>query len=193
MSKKILITNQKGGVGKSALVYYLGLKFNSVSRVAFVDVDYQGTLQSFKDNSGIDTYTIDEIKNIDEDKYDFIFVDTPPYLTKEISNLIKDADLILIPTKIGLPDFYSMKKTVDLIKDQGKENKSLIVFNMVEQNTKILNQIIGVLDDYNIPLAKNYLNNRISYQRGYITLELDRKAQREIDQLSIEILALLNK
>jgi chromosome partitioning protein len=193
MAKKILICNQKGGVGKSAIIYYLGLKFQSVTKVAFVDVDYQGTLTDFKENSKIDTYVIDEMSSIDEDKYDFIFIDTPPYLTEYLPKLIESADFIIIPTKIGLPDFYSMKKIVDIIKLKNKEKDSLIVYNMVEQNTTILNQIENVLDNYGINIAKNRIHNRIAYQRGYITLTLEGKAQKEIDDLAIEVLAHLNK
>ncbi|MBE7653878.1 ParA family protein [Tenacibaculum finnmarkense] len=191
MFKTIVISNQKGGVGKSALAYYLGLKFKEVSEIAFVDTDLQGTLHSFKENSNIDTYTIDDLDTIDKNKYNFLIIDTPPYLSKELPSIIKNADLILIPTKIGLPDFYSMEKTINMIKGFGKEKESLIVFNMVEQKTKILEQISGVLDDYNIPIAKTKIHNRIAYQRGYITLELDNKAQKEIDNLSLEIISKL--
>ena len=46
---------------------------------------------------------IDEILKLD---YDFIFIDTPPYLSNHLPKLIAIADLIIVPTKAGILRSY---------------------------------------------------------------------------------------
>ncbi|HHB51969.1 MAG TPA: ParA family protein, partial [Saprospiraceae bacterium] len=83
MPKIILITHQKGGVGKSTLTFNLAHNISTNAKVAVLDFDVQGSLAQIKDlvsDFDIITYQkgIKEIKHLD---YDFIFIDTPPYLT----------------------------------------------------------------------------------------------------------------
>ena len=50
MAKIILITHQKGGVGKSTLTFNLAQNFSSNSKVAVLDFDLQGSLSQLKVN-----------------------------------------------------------------------------------------------------------------------------------------------
>ena len=163
--------------------------------MALVDVDYQGTLIEFKDYSGIDTYVMDEMDSIDESKYDFIVIDHPPYLTPFLKKLIEESVFIVIPTKIGLADFKSLSKIANLLKTQSQIDKSMILYTMVDPNPKssILSQIEHFVADYGIAICPIKVYQRVSYVRGFLTLNLDKKAQREIDEIAYKILAELNK
>lgn len=49
MSKIILITHQKGGVGKSTLTYNLAQNISNKANVVVLDFDLQGSLAQLKD------------------------------------------------------------------------------------------------------------------------------------------------
>ena len=81
MPKFILIAHQKGGVGKSTLTFNLATNIKEVAKVCIVDLDYQGSLNSIKDFSDVPIFSENELSNIIHSDYDFVFIDTPPYLS----------------------------------------------------------------------------------------------------------------
>ncbi len=189
MSKKILIANQKGGVGKSTLTFNLANKLKEFAKICIVDLDPQGSIIMAKDNYEIEVYSKEEFDKKNHDDYDFIFIDTPPYLSEDLFNLISEASLILIPTKIGVYDFLAIGKIIDLVKDQGKENKTLIISNMVKPNTTLTAEMNEALNNYgDVNVSKNYISDLVSFTRSSVTAELDNKAQKQIDNLTIEVL-----
>lgn len=110
-------------------------------KTAIIDFDLQGSLYKSRHNSEIPVFNKDYIENINSLDYDFIFIDTPPYLTKDLHKLCKLADVVIIPTKTGIYDLLAIEETINIIKQTGKENKSLIVFNMVKPNTSLTGQM----------------------------------------------------
>ena len=104
MAKIILITHQKGGVGKSTLTFNLAQNLSEHSKVAILDMDAQGSLSQL--SKIVDSFQITTDENIltTDNNLDFIFIDTPPYLSSKLKGLIKIADLILVPTKAGILD-----------------------------------------------------------------------------------------
>ena len=153
MVKIILITHQKGGVGKSTLTFNLAQNFSSNSKVAVLDFDLQGSLSQLKEIvTGFDIIPyVEEINSISDLNYDFIFIDTPPYLSNHLSKLIQIADLILVPTKAGILDILAIKSTLKLIELEHKSNSTLILFNMIKPNTTLTQDILISLEEYNVP------------------------------------------
>ncbi len=79
MGKIILITHQKGGVGKSTFTFNLAQNISENASVVILDLDLQGSLSQVKKlASGFDIIPykgkINQIQNLE---YDFIFIDTP--------------------------------------------------------------------------------------------------------------------
>lgn len=76
MSKIILITHQKGGVGKSTLTYNLALNICSKAKVVVLDFDLQGSLSQLKELvQDFDIIPFQKgINNINKLDYDFIFM-----------------------------------------------------------------------------------------------------------------------
>lgn len=195
MAKIILITHQKGGVGKSTLTFNLAQNFSNNSKVAVLNFDLQGSLSQLKEIvSGFDIIPfIEEINSISKLNYDFIFIDTPPYLSNHLSKLIQIADLILVPTKAGILDILAIKSTLRLIEIEHKSNSTLIVFNMIKPNTTLTQDILISLKEYNIPIAKTYISDLVAFTRSVIMKGVtnDRNAKFQLDQLTKEILLLL--
>lgn len=195
MAKIILITHQKGGVGKSTLTFNLAQNFSSNSKVAVLDFDLQGSLSQLKEivtDFDVIPY-VEEINTISDLNYDFIFIDTPPYLSNHLSKLIQIADLILVPTKAGILDILAIKSTLKLIGHEHKSNSTLIVFNMIKPNTTLTQDILISLEEYNVPIAKTYISDLVAFTRSVIMngVTNDRNAKFQLDQLTKEVLFLL--
>ncbi|SEB97461.1 MULTISPECIES: ParA family protein [Maribacter] len=193
MAKIILITHQKGGVGKSTLTFNLAQNLSEHSKVAILDIDAQGSLSQLA--KIVDSFEITTDENIltTNDHLDFIFVDTPPYLSSKLKELIKIADLLLVPTKAGILDLLAIDNTISLIKDELKENKTMIILNMIKANTTITEDILKNLDSHKIKIAQTMISDLVAFTRSPLLkgVTADRNAQRQIDSLTKEVLTAL--
>lgn len=191
MPKIILITHQKGGVGKSTLTFNMASILKNDVKTAIIDFDLQGSLYKSRINSDIPVLEKEQINNIPNLDYDFIFIDTPPYLTEDLPKLCKLADVILIPTKTGIYDLLAIEETINIIKQIGKEEKTLIVFNMVKPNTTLTTEMQDAIDNYNIPIAEAKISDLVAFTRSAITngVEDSKKALQQIENLTREILS----
>ena len=195
MPNVILITHQKGGVGKSTLTFNLAQNIAKSSKVAVIDFDLQGSLSQLKEIiTSFDIIPfVEDINNILNLDYDFVFIDTPPYLSNHLPKLISIADLVLVPTKAGILDLLAIKSTLKLIELEHKTNATLVVFNMIKPNTTLTLDIVIGLEDYKVPIAKTHISDLVAFTRSVVLQGVtnDRNAQRQLDQLTKEILLLL--
>lgn len=192
MPKIILITHQKGGVGKSTLTFNLAQNIANNAKVAVIDLDVQGSLSQLKELvTDFDIIPFKKgINKISELNYDFIFIDTPPYLSNHLPELINLSDLIIIPTKAGILDLLAIKSTIELIEKENKIKKSLVVFNMIKANTTLTLDILIGLDEYKIPIAKTHISDLVAFTRSVLIkgVKSDKNAQKQLDNLTREIL-----
>ena len=196
MSKIILITHQKGGVGKSTIAYNLASNIRENAKVCIIDMDSQGSLINISELSEVPIFTADMLNEKIKSDYDFIFIDTPPYLNEKIIDLCNISDVIIIPTKAGVLDLLAIKSTIDIVKQAKSENKAIIVFNMIKPNTTLTEEIKSQLQDYDIKVSKNMLSDLVSFSRSVLVngVEENNNAQKQIDNLTKEILMLsINK
>src|SRR5690606_12658838 len=195
MSNIILITHQKGGVGKSTLTFNLAQNIAKDSKVAVLDLDLQGSLSQLSElvtDFDIIPYN-QNIRAIPELDYDFIFIDTPPYLSNHLTELIQLADLIIIPTKAGILDLLAIKSTLDLIGREGKSENALVVFNMIKANTTLTLDILIGLEEYNVPIAKTHISDLVAVTRSVLVqgVQNDKNAKNQLDNLTKEVLTRL--
>ncbi|WP_026707441.1 ParA family protein [Flavobacterium frigidarium] len=192
MPKIILVTHQKGGVGKSTLTFNLAQNISNGSKVAVLDFDLQGSLSQLKElvsDFEIIPY-VGEIEKISELEYDFIFIDTPPYLSNQLPKLIAIADLIIVPTKAGILDLLAIKNTLEMIETAKRTADTLIVFNMIKANTTLTLDILIGLEEYKVKIANTHISDLVSFTRSVLLKGVtnDKNAQRQIDHLTKEIL-----
>jgi len=189
----IAVTNQKGGVGKSTLTFNLAQNLCKTSKVAILDMDLQGSMAQLSDIVSDFTITTDKSILEEPNKYDFIFIDTPPYLSKDLKYLIQISDLILIPSKAGVLDLMAVESTINLISGENKLNSAMVVFNMIKPNTTLTNDIKESLGSYKVKIAKTHISDLVSFTRSVLLngVEENHKAQRQIDNLTKEILTSL--
>lgn len=194
MPKVILTTHQKGGVGKSTLTFNMANALKDSVRVAIIDLDLQGSIYKSRSNSDIEVYSSAELRKIQNLDFDFIFIDTPPYLAKKTAELCLIADCIVIPTKTGFYDLLAIEETINIIKQVGKENKALIVLNMVKPNSTLSAEMLEALENYSVPVAKTPISDLVAYTRSALNGGLnDEKAEKQMESLTMEVLKILQK
>jgi len=112
MSLIITVAHQKGGVGKSTISTNLRGYFSGGGyKTALVDIDPQGSLtkliRTFSDQAGREpehVFTRKDFKSYDDllkmlEPYDIVVIDTPPYLSKELEDVLAITNMVVVPCK----------------------------------------------------------------------------------------------
>lgn len=192
MGNIILFINMKGGVGKSTLTYLTAISLSSSSKVAVLDFDIQqGSLSQLKDLvTDFDIIPHENIESITDLDYDFILIDTSPFLSNRLPELIGLADLIVIPSKAGYLDILAIQSTINLVEKYNKKDKAMIVLNMIKANTKLTFDILISLKEYEVSIANTFLSDLVSITRSVLVKGVgnDKNAQQQIESLTKEIL-----
>ena len=191
MPKIILITHQKGGVGKSTLAFNMASILKESVNTAIIDLDLQGSLYKSRNSSSVPIYPPNKLEDINNMDYDFIFIDTPPYLISDLPMLCRISNVIVIPTKTGLYDLLAIEDTIEIVKSAKKEKDTLIVFNMVKPNTTLTNEMNEALERFNVSVSNTFISDLVAFTRSAINdgIEENTKAQNQIIELTKEVLS----
>lgn len=195
MSKIILVTHQKGGVGKSTLTFNLAVNIKDVSKVCIVDLDYQGSLNNISELSEVPIFTEEKLNEVLKSDYDFIFIDTPPYLSEKLPELCNLADIIVVPSKVGFLDVLAIASTIKIIEQSNNKDKAIVVLNMVKPSTTLTDDILKELYSYDIKIAQTMISDLVAFTRSILIngVKETANAQKQIDSLTKEILTLMTK
>jgi len=198
--KIITVSHQKGGVGKTSLTVNLALCYSYELKVAVLDIDPQGSLNSIAQLlQGIDVLDYNDYKGnlskLTSLEYDLILIDTPPYLTNILNDLFTISDFVLVPSKVSYVDIMAVRATIAMIEDVIKKNpqiKAGLVLDMVKSNTTINEEITELVKGLDIKLLQTTIGDRVSFTRSLIINGVfeteDEKAKDEITSLAREIL-----
>ena len=133
------------------------------------------------------------------ENYDHCVIDTPPRVSALARTAILAADLVLIPVQPSSYDIWAASETVTLINEaQGfkPELKAAFIINRRITNTAISREVGEALDDYEFPLLKTTIGQRVIFSEasaGYSVMELapTSTASTEVKNLSFEVLKMM--
>jgi len=187
--RKIVIAHQKGGVGKSTVALNLYHTLRGKMDVAIQDYDNQGTiLRALGDEL---VYRKGEKLG----NHQLLIIDTPPYLFHELPILLKEADMVIIPTRKSIPDLLAIGDTIEIVNEGKSKNKDLKVFvlyNQVDSRTSLNEPIEEKIKAMGVEAFVSQLHNRVNYSRSIMSetgiYGLDQKAEQEFKELTNEIL-----
>jgi chromosome partitioning protein len=216
-AKVVAVVNQKGGVGKTTLSMQLaGTLALRNRRVLVIDADPQGTASrwaaSAPDEQPFPAAVVSlaaagnklhrEVVKLAED-YDYIIIDCPPAVDSVNSrSALLIADLALIPVIPSPPDLWAstgIARLIDEVAAVNSELRSLLVLNLCQANRLLLKDSTLVLQDFQLPLAKQQLGLREAYRQssvyGTTVHTMGSKAElaaREMNTLADEIVTMMH-
>ncbi|MBI1184618.1 AAA family ATPase [bacterium] len=198
--KIITVAHQKGGVGKTTLALNLAACFAQGLNVGVLDTDLQGSLSGIKDDLGTINFVPfnGQFKDLSQQPFDILIIDTPPYLSTQLSDLFAISDFVLVPSKVGFFDIMAIKATIELLKQAERKRPQLkygVALNMVKPRTGLNKSVQKILSDYGANLLTTTVSDRVSFTRSAITTGVfnsqDEKAKKQITGLADEILTIL--
>ena len=102
----------------------------------------------------------EKLRALAEAGFTYCFIDTPPALTEQNSQVLKLADLVLIPTRPSPNDLWSLGATLDLV----KQSNALFVFVLTQAkaNARITIQTIAALSQHG-QVLQSVVHDRVDY------------------------------
>lgn len=195
--KVLALTSQKGGSGKTTLSGHLAVEAERAGAgpVALVDTDPQGSLTNWwnarESNTPAFVHTTianlpGDLDRLREAGMKLVVIDTPPAITWSIVEVIKVADLALIPVRPSPHDLAAAGTTVDLVESLCKP--MVFVVNAATPRARITGEAAVALSQHGT-VAPVILNHRTDYAASMIdgrtVMEIPRAARSadEIQQL----------
>jgi chromosome partitioning protein len=187
----ITLCNGKGGSGKTTLSVLLGCALIEAGhKVALLDTDPQNTA----------TRWIQEIGGLEiaapGKDYGVLFIDTAPRLeSKEVTDSIKRADVVVLVTSPSPADLFTSRDTATLIHREGAKGKAHILFNQVQPGTILARDLEDMSGRIGLPAFKNTLRRRQAYQHAVLMgwKSLGGEAREELFKVALEIVGSAKK
>jgi chromosome partitioning protein len=174
--KVLVVASQKGGSGKTTLAGHLAVQaeMSGAGPVGLIDVDPQGSLSDWwNERTAPNPFFIqtavarlaDDIKELAAHGLELLIIDTPPALTTTIADVIRVADLVLIPTRPSPHDLRSIGSTMELVEHLGKP--LVFVVNGAAARARITSEAVALLSQYG-PLAPSIIHQRVDFAAAMI-------------------------
>lgn len=163
-SKKIGIFNNKGGVAKTTSVINLAYSFQKKDKnVLVVDCDTQENCFSFfmtgRNSNSILPTDYERISHTTWERYsaltekeksgfDYILFDLPPTVSDEVRLIIRNFDVVYVPTILGEFEISGLKRVTEEIHKQGVKLGGVFVTMYQQQNdAEIIEEFRKILQD----------------------------------------------
>jgi chromosome partitioning protein len=201
----------KGGVGKTTLLFALGIEAAKTKSVFFCDLDPQASLTRLCERrdkqEGVDTSNpmlLDGVGNIQEAiaklnrlgyTRDLLFIDTPGSMMGIIKAAVGVADCVILPVQPSILDMIAQEDAADVVGEVGKDDRLLVILNRVDGRTGVEDSVERATKRFHNKPIK--INQRVAYARGHIAglsgAELDKECAREISALWASVQKILEE
>ena len=187
---KITLCNGKGGSGKTTLSVLLGAALVEAGhRVAIKDTDPQKTASRWIEETG-GVQLFDPREN-----YGATIIDTPPRLeSREVSDSIREADVVVLVTSPSPADLFTSRDTATLIQKLGAAQRSRVLYNQVQPGTILARDLEDTAARIGLPALKTVIRRRQAYQHAVLMgwKSLPGEAREELLKAALEIITSAN-
>jgi chromosome partitioning protein len=172
--QSIALLSQKGGSGKTTLAIHLAVAAEAAGeRVYLLDTDPQGSAVAWKQARQLDQpstvsatpSTIGRIlENAKQNEATLVVIDTAPHLQPGTSQVVAQADILLIPCRPSALDLATISASVQVAKAAGKP--AAIVLNACPARAPEVGEALEVLATYDVPTAPVTIGDRRAFARA---------------------------
>jgi len=170
----VVLASRKGGSGKSTLTAHLAAHVNKSSRPCLlIDADPQGSLTLWHGLRGNGEPAlksglrgVSDILKAAKKDYEWAFIDTPPLMSAAVTDAIRCATLVVIPTRPTLFDLSAVRETIDLCRSLRKPYA--VVINAAPSKREDVESPIVIqaregLAKLKVPVWAGQISNRTNY------------------------------
>jgi chromosome partitioning protein len=195
--KVIAVASQKGGSGKTTLAGHIAVQAERMGAgpVALVDTDPQGSLAEWWNVRQAETpaFVATGVSRLAEDIHRMraigmrlLIIDTPPAIAATIGEVVRLADLVVIPARPSPHDLRAAGATVELVERLGKP--LIFVINGAAPRARITSEAAIALSQHGT-LAPSIIHQRT----GFAASMIDGRTVMEVpgEERSAEEIALL--
>lgn len=179
--RHILVTNAKGGCGKSTIATSLAAYFASEGyATALADFDVQASALTWLEQRPAEYAPITPVRGFETGlktvprSTEFVVIDSPAgAYGSALTELVRRAETIIVPVLPSPIDIKAAERFIEqllsLSKVADKKAKAALVANRVKENTLIFEELDDALSRLKVPYvatfreAQNYIR---AYQRG---------------------------
>jgi chromosome partitioning protein len=202
----IVVASQKGGAGKTTLTRSLAVaNQQTAGATAILDTDPQGSLTSWWNRRESEAPVLVKIDPVDLDAgiskleaagIEYLFIDTPPSVHPELSNLLARASLAIIPVRPSPDDLDAVGDTLSLVEESGCP--FVFVLTQAKPRTRLQMQAVMALAKHG-KLAPTIIHDRTDFPTAAITgktvteMEQDGPSANEVREVLAYVLTQLSK
>lgn len=172
--KTIVILNSKGGVGKSSITRHLAVaaELESPGAVVMCDTDPQSSLADWwnareSDSPPLAVVGIAEFSEKQPalaSRFEYLFFDTAAADSKPYAEILKTADLIVIPVVPSPDDIRSLSRlTLPVVRDSGRP--FIFVLSKARLGTQLLVSTMAALSQHG-PVCETIIQERTGYAKS---------------------------
>lgn len=213
VAKVIVLTNQKGGCGKTTLTMNIAGTLALKAKTLVIDGDLQGSASRWASSSSDENpykASVMSLANIENKvnreinkyvaDYDYIVVDCPPAMNSNFTaSSLLIADLVLVPIIPSPTDLWAavgIQKLISNASDINEKIEARLIANMCQSNSTISKEALDLINEFEFVKFRTDIYQRAAYRQaavfGGTVHDLDNaKAKLEINNLTEEILAVL--
>jgi chromosome partitioning protein len=202
----IVVASQKGGAGKTTLSRSLAVAAQQTAgTTALLDTDPQGSLTSWWNRRESETPVLVKIDPADLESgiskleaagVEYLFIDTPPSVHPEMSQILARATLALIPVRPSPDDLDAVGDTLSLVEAAGCP--FVFVLTQAKPRTRLQMQAVMALAKHG-KLAPTVIHDRTDFPTAAITgktvTEMDQEgpSANEVREVLAYVLTQLSK
>lgn len=187
--KVITVASQKGGSGKTTLAGHLAVQAElaGAGPVVLIDADPQGSLADWWNErvASVPAFAqtsvqrmVDDLERLRCEGFAYAIIDTPPAIVTAIHAIVKQSDLVIIPTRPSPHDLRAAAATVRICEDTGK--RFTFVVNAAHPRARLTSEAAIALSQHGT-VAPTIVHNRTDFAASMIdgrtVMELNPKSK----------------
>jgi len=169
--KTIVLASQKGGSGKTTLAAHLAVAADQAEAgpAVLIDTDPQGSLTAWWNAREADTPALataslaglgQKLEALAAAGFALAVIDTPPAITASIRDVVRLADLVVIPARPSPHDLRAVGSTVDLAQEAGRS--FVFVVTQAKPNANLTVQAVAALSAHGV-VSPAVIHDRVGY------------------------------